>query len=116
MIALLQGIARLVCGSPPPRTSRTPPGVRRGDLVADRWPAFVPAGNPLETAEGYQARQDAAMRMMDPDCYGFLLISVHKEQVGLRAEIEMRNHVDPSWWPAIGETLSRIAQVAREEA
>ena len=111
---LSAAIARAICGSAPPRRPRTPPGVRRGDQIADAWPAFIPPANPLETDAGYEARQQAALRMMDEDCYGFLLVSVHKEAVGLRAAIELHSHIDPSWAPAIAETLDRVAAVARD--
>lgn len=118
-MSLLAGIsgaiAKVLRGDPPPRCRRTPPGVRRADKLADRWPAFVPTANPLETDAGYATRQEAALRMMDPDCYGFLLVSVHREAVGLRAEIELHSHIDPSWGPAMAETLDRVAAVARND-
>lgn len=74
-----------------------------------RMPAFIPHQNPLESEPGAGARQQAALRMMDPDCYGFLLITIHREVIGPRAAIEIAEHLDGSWLPAVATTLERVA-------
>jgi hypothetical protein len=71
--------------------------------------ARIPRKNPLGSDEGSGARAEAAMRMMDGDCYGFLLLSVHKEPVGTVAEIRLAQHMDEAWWPAMAATLERVA-------
>jgi hypothetical protein len=74
------------------------------------FPAFIPDENPLSTVQGAADRRGAALRMMDPDCYGFLLISVHREAVGVRANVEIRERLHPSGVPALAETLERVTE------
>lgn len=76
---------------------------------SDRMPAVIPTANPLASEPGSSRRQAAALRMMDDDCYGFLLITVHREVVGRCAYIELAEHLQSSWLPAITETLDRVA-------
>lgn len=78
-----------------------------------RLAAYIPPSSPLADEQGASARREAALSMMDPDCYGFLLIAVHRERVGVGAEIRLSQHVDRSWWPAICETLEAIVDEAR---
>jgi hypothetical protein len=71
--------------------------------------ARIPRTNPMRSDAGAGARAEAAMRMMDGDCYGFLLLSVHKEPVGVAARIRLAQHMDDAWWPAMAATLERVA-------
>jgi hypothetical protein len=71
--------------------------------------ARLPRENPLSSEEGSDDRAEAAMRMMDGDCYGFLLLSVHKEPTGSVAQIRLAQHMDEAWWPAMAATLERVA-------
>jgi hypothetical protein len=77
--------------------------------ASDVMPALIPTVNPLESEPGSSRRQMAALRMMDDDCYGFLLITVHRESVGPLAHVELAEHLESSWLPAIIETLDRLA-------
>jgi hypothetical protein len=86
------------------------PPDRRGN---DR--AYLPAESPLATEEGHAARTEAALRMMDEDCYGFLLFTLHRESVGVCAEIRMADYLHPTWWPAVAEALDRVSYVERTE-
>lgn len=109
---IVHRLAVLLVGPPPPRV---PPGTRHGarDRRAQEWPAFIPKKNPLERPDHASQRAEDAMTIMDPDCYGYLLVSVHRAPVGLRADIRMATQMEPSWWPAIGETLERVAAEAK---
>jgi hypothetical protein len=77
--------------------------------------ATLPPRSPLKSAKGHAARTEAALRMMDEDCYGFLLFTLHREKVGVCAEIRIAEHLHPTWWPAITETLERVAVAERAE-
>lgn len=79
-------------------------------------PAFVPADNPTKTDEGMEATREAALRMLDDDCYGYLLLTIHKEAVGPGGEIRLADHLDSSWWPAVAVTLERVIAAVRSEA
>lgn len=87
--------------------------VLRGDFgwraPINQFPAFIPDENPLSRRDGSEARRNAALRMMDDDCYGFLLLTVHREAVGLRANIELAQHLQRSWLPAVSATLERVS-------
>jgi hypothetical protein len=50
--------------------------------------------------------------MMDEDCYGFLLFTLHREKVGVCADIRIAYSVHRSWWPAISEALDRVSEAA----
>lgn len=82
------------------------------DPAVDSMPAFIPEENPLETEEGEEARRNAALRLVDEDCFGFLVLTVHRD-VGVRGHIELAAHLRPDWWPAINRTLRRIIAVQR---
>lgn len=79
----------------------------------DSQPAYIPAHNPLQDELGATQRNAAALGLMDDDCYGFLLLTVRREFHGPNALLRVEQHVDPSWWPAIAETLDRISIEAR---
>ena len=81
---------------------------------ARRERAFLPATSPLTTEQGHQARTEAALRMMDEDCYGFLLVTVHREKVGVCGEVRMLQHIHPTWWPAIVQTLDRLSEAVMD--
>jgi hypothetical protein len=82
------------------------PGQRRDS--ADHWPAFLPAENPLHSAEAVAQRQSAALAMMDDEVYGYLLLTINKEPVGPRAQIRFSVDVHPSWWPALGAMVEEL--------
>lgn len=86
-----------------------PPARRSTDRADDHMPAVIPEANPLASEPGSSRRQAAALRMMDEDCYGFLLITVHREVIGPCAHIELAEHLQSSWLRAITETLDRVA-------
>jgi hypothetical protein len=101
----LVALARALVGRPPPRDPET---------AVDDMPAFIPRENPLESEEGEEARRNAAMRMIDEDCYGYLLLTVHRDAgEGVRGHVELAMNVLPQWWPAINKTLRRIIAVQR---
>jgi hypothetical protein len=112
--AIVHRIAVLLVGQPPPRV---PPGTRHAprDRRVEEWPAFIPKRNPLERQSAAAQRGEDAMTMMDPDCYGYLLLTVHRapEGAGARADIRMTTQMEDSWWPAVGNTLERIADEAK---
>lgn len=110
---LVLRFAQALMGTPPPRV---PPGVRKAEATADRMPAFIPASNPLDDEPASGLRQQDALSLLDADCYGYLLITVHKESVGVRARIHIAEQIEPSWWPAIAVTCDEIADQARRVA
>lgn len=105
---VIHGLAVFCVGEPPPRT---PPGVRTAKDAVNRWPAFVPPENPVDTG----LRQQDALSLVDEDCYGYLLLTVRKEAVGPRARIQLAEQLDPSWWPAIGRACEAIAAEAKAQ-
>lgn len=69
---------------------------------------------PLQSADGAAARQEAALRMMDEDCRGFLLFTFHDgEAEGAERELRMASFVGPDWWPPLVYTLEEIAYARR---
>lgn len=114
-MTLLIALARAIFGRPPPRQTKE---ARAAEESCDHMPAFIPAENPLESDDGEEARRNAAMRMVDEDCYGFLLLTVHRDAggagAGVRGHIELAVHLQREWWPAVTKTLRRI--IANERA
>jgi len=78
-------------------------------------PARIPEENPLrDDGPGWAATKEAGLSLLDEDCIGFLLISVHRHDGLRRAEIRLQERLEPSWWPAVAQTLESIAERARE--
>jgi hypothetical protein len=96
--------ARALVGCPP-----APPD----DAVASS--PFLTEENPLATEDGFDARQDAALKLMDEDVYGFLLLTVHRED-SLRGRIELAAQLQPNWRPAINQTLELIVATQQDRA
>jgi hypothetical protein len=93
---VLQSLARALAGEPPPHA---PPRVDAHDISK---------GLDLDS------RQEAALRLMDPDCMGYVLLTVHHDAD--RAEsgrIDLIAAMKPGWWPAVAVTLERIVQAVR---
>lgn len=111
LAGLFRRVGMWAYGNPPPRV---PPGVRRADKLVDAFPAFIPDANPLEAAVNVGERNQAAMTIVDPDCYGYLLVTVHKQSVGLRADLRLQTAFEPSWWPAMRATLTRVIAAGDE--
>jgi hypothetical protein len=97
---MVAACARALVGSPPPRPT--------GEEVVESMPAFMPDRNPLDTDAGFAARQVAGCKLLDEDCYGFLLVSVHRPDSGVRGRIELECEIEPQWWPAMAKTLERV--------
>lgn len=110
-VELLRRVGELVHGEAPPRV---PPGVRRAEEAVTRFPAFIPDENPLEAALNADERTQAAMTIVDDDCYGYLLITVHKQPVGRRADLHLQSAFEPDWWPAMRATLCRVIKAGDE--
>jgi hypothetical protein len=105
----LVALARALVGCPPPRQA-----AQEAAPDVDEMPAFIPRENPLESAEGEEARRNAALRMVDEDCYGFLLLTVHRDAgPSVRGHIELAANLLPEWWPAVTKTLRRIIAAQR---
>ena len=100
--ALLRRVGRLAHGQPPP------PCVHG----ADDWPACVPEHNPLELPGNADARAAAAMSIVDDDCYGYMLVTFHKEAVTPRVEVRMQAQIDRGFWPALIVLLTRVIDAA----
>lgn len=82
-------------------------------LPPRRRPGFeIPDDNPLASGEGETSRQEAALSLMDPDCVGFLLLTVRRDFHGPGGEVRFAHHLQPSWWPSLCLTLERIQQEA----
>lgn len=98
---VLYALDVLIGSRPPPRRTTV-----RDVLVAG-------TGNPLSTDAGAAERQEAALRMMDADCHGFVLLTVHDQPDGI-AVMRVGSFVQEAWWPAVATTLERVVSVARE--
>jgi hypothetical protein len=68
---------------------------------------FLPDRNPLDTGEGYAARHAAALKLLEDDVYGYLLLTVHRED-NVRGRVELAVRMEPGYWPAANATLERI--------
>lgn len=75
--------------------------------------AFVPPENPLATWEGGEARRNAALGLVDDAVFGFVLVEVRREFHGPTAEVRVQAHLEPALWPAVANTLERVAAEAR---
>jgi hypothetical protein len=101
------------------RLHRPPSGARPGppapgDRLNGRreMPAMIPAVNPLtEPLLASQARE-AALSIVDPDVYGYLLVTVHKHTDRPYAHIALAGHLEDSWWPAVEVTLLDVLEAA----
>lgn len=103
-------VARLLVGLPPPQSRE-----RQEALAAlERMPAFMPRENPLESEEGEESRRNAALRIVDGDTFGFLLLTVHRDPDGVRGHIELAANLRPEWWPAVIVTLRRVIAAHRD--
>lgn len=69
-------------------------------------------GDQVWTMEGSESRRNAALKMLDDDCRGFLLVTVHHDGEHGRVELALQLRTD--WWPAVAETLERVISAARE--
>jgi hypothetical protein len=96
-MSLIQAIARVFVGTPPPSSAASSPRVEALDLT-----------NGLDLG----ARQEAALKLMDEDCAGFLLLTIHHELVEA-GRVDVIAAVRPEWWPALSETLARIVEAVR---
>lgn len=106
-MSFVVALARALVGRPAPRNPEP--------ADARDFPAFLPAENPLESRDGFNARQAAALKLMDEDCYGFLVLTVHRDE-GVRGRIELAVKLQREWWPAVSKTLRRIVAVQRAAA
>lgn len=98
-------LARFLVGHPPPKET--------GDDIAARMPPFLADANPLDSDDGFAARQRAAMKLLDGDCHGFLLLTVHRDGSDVKGRIELEAALQPHWHPAVARTLERVVdQVA----
>jgi hypothetical protein len=93
---VLQSIARAFAGDPPPHAP--PPRVEALDLSG---------GLNLDS------RQEAALRLMDEDCSGYVLLTVHRDEDQPTGRIDLIAAMRPEWWPAAAATLARIVEAVR---
>lgn len=84
-------------------------------LPAESRPARLPKYNPMRTAAGEAARTEAAMTLLDEDCVGFLMLTVHKDPTGESGFIRMHDCLDPDTWPAVGKMCDRIGLAERAQ-
>lgn len=95
---VVQSIARALVGSPPPHAS--PPRVDALDPSA---------GLDLN------GRQEAALRLMDADCVGYVLLTLHEDESlpATTGHVDLICAVKPEWWPPVAVTLERIIEGVR---
>lgn len=98
-------LARWLLGTPAP----VPPARQRADASLDAMPAFIPDSSPLDDPSAAELRACHALMLMDPDVYGYLMLTVHRQSGSLRAELRATEQIEPSWRPAVREALIRLA-------
>jgi hypothetical protein len=99
-MSVLQSIARVLVGEPPPRPS-TP---------------LLPDLSPLTDEPAAGQRQDAALKLMDEDCYGFLMLTMHRHEEPkghFTGRIDFAVALQRDWWPAVVLVLERIIRAMR---
>lgn len=79
----------------------------RESAPRDAAPGHFPDDSPLATDAGAAAAREAALLVLHEDTYGFLLLSVRREDNELM--IHMDQSLDDTWWPAMASTLERLA-------
>lgn len=77
--------------------------------------AVIPRENPLATGVAGEERNEAALRLVDPDVYGYLLLTVHKPAHEPYADIRLAAHLEDSWWPAVDATLADVVSAGYGE-
>jgi hypothetical protein len=103
-VNFLVALARAVVGMPPPRPA---------EAEADPSSMALGEQNPLDTAGGSEARRNAALSMVDEDCHGFLLVTVHR-QPGGKGRLECAIQIKRGWWPSVIKTLELIIAAAKQ--
>jgi hypothetical protein len=101
-LQMLSRALDVLCGEQKPR----PPQWQRRYM-----PAPIPQRSPLSEDSARTEVQRIALSLLDDDCYGFLLLSVRKEEGATRVALD--EVLAPEWWPAIRETMLRIVEVDR---
>lgn len=79
-----------------------------GVPAADVDPAWVPRADAWASEERTDQRRASALSILDDDVCGYFLLTFHREQVGLRADIAVSHVVDVGWWPAIADAVQRV--------
>lgn len=79
----------------------------RDPAPRDAEPGVFPDDSPLSSDAGSKAAREAALLILHEQTYGFLLLSVRREDDELM--IHMDQELDDSWWPAMAATLERLA-------
>lgn len=83
--------------------------------VPQRVPERVLSENPLSSERGRGTRQEAALRMMDEDCSGFLLFTIHEPTPDL-LQVRVASHIAQPWWPPMVATIEDVLAVVRSGA
>lgn len=83
------------------------------EIPGPRQVCLLPADNPLD-AGGAEVRAEAALSLMDPDTYGFLLVRVQQSDRETLGQVIVSGYIDPYSWPAVQATLERTAAVGAE--
>lgn len=80
---------------------------RHGPLLVEPTPYTADEKARLE-------RNEAALRLVDDDTFGYIVIRLRKPQGSFDGRIEVEGHVMPEWWPPFRETLSRVQHAGGE--
>lgn len=59
-------------------------------------------------------RNQAALRLIDPDTFGYVVLRLRKPAGGFDGRIEVEGHVLAEWWPAFRESLIRVQDAGDE--
>lgn len=103
LLRLAFALEVLIFGIPDPPPCPWEPAPPPRDAAAGHFPD----DSPLSSDEGSAAAREAALLVLHEDTYGFLLLSVRREDDELM--IHMDQKLDETWWPAMAATLERLA-------
>lgn len=72
----------------------------------------MPSESPLADPVSESARREVALSLMDDSVYGYLAITVNRIDDD-HFNIGFASDVDPAYWAAVSETLTRVLMVIR---
>lgn len=78
-------------------------------LTDDGTSVRVRGGKPW-SEECFEARQQAALSMMDDGVVGFMLMTITHDEGEAYCQTHVSHVMDPTWWPIVLDLVRQIAE------